>query len=685
MTFRRRPLTRLAVVAALLASDPWAMAALPEAAAPAASSAAAPRAPVARLPVERFASLPLLSQVALSPDGQRFSALLNEAGQTVLVTRAVSGQQPMKAVLTSDNKEVFFNWVRWVSDERLLVSIRFASRRNFVATVETRLISVRPDGTGLTSLVRNAPRPGMLAGTPSQQIQDRVVDMLQGDGQHVLMALSEPERVLPAVYKVNIETGERRMVKSPERGVYQWTTDATHRVRVGLRSTGNAWEVLASDPDGKNWRTLWSFGDTEDAVWPMGFGLDPQELYVRAHHEGRLAVFSVRLDDPALPRRLRLADPKVDVEGQLMHSPVTGEVVGLRGSGTDDAEGGSRSELWSPAWQALAREVDGRMPPGSDNRLRGMSRDERRYLVYTSGNGRPGRYFLGDRDTGQLSLLGETHPNLPPELLVGKHLQSIQSRDGLALNAFLTLPAGRARGDGLGPLPMVLLPHGGAHSRDGDDFDAWTEFLANRGLAVLQVNFRGSSGYGHAFRSAGLKRWGLEMQDDLTDAVRWSVDQGVSDPKRICIVGASYGGYAALMGAVKTPELYRCAVSFAGVSDVLDLIDHQSDYIGGRAAAERLIGKAWGDRERLKATSPALHAERIAAPVLLLHGSADRVVPVEQSRVMAKALKRAGKPHRYIEQEGGDHDLSREAHQVEFFKALEVFLDEHLRAAPARP
>jgi dipeptidyl aminopeptidase/acylaminoacyl peptidase len=430
---------------------------------------------------------------------------------------------------------------------------------------------------------------------------------------------------------------------------------------------------------------LWTFTDMKDAVWPIGFDRDPQELYVQALHEGRQAVYSVRLDDAALPRKLRLAHPTLDVEGRLFVAPDSGEVLGVhsnldnQGDGSDDGEG---AELWAPAWRALVRVIDAALP-GRDNRITQISHDGRRYLVYSSGNAQPGRYYFGDRETGALALIGETYPELVRGPLAGKQAQAIKARDGLAMRVYLTLPGGRRVGDKAAPLPLVLLPHGGPQSRDDADFDDWTEFLADRGYAVLQVNFRGSDGYGHAFKEAGLKRWGLEMQDDLTDAVQWAIAQGVADPARICIAGASYGGYAALMGAVKTPELYRCAVSFAGVADLPDLVMHMTDYIGGQAAAERLIGEVWGDRSRLRATSPALHAERIRAPVLLLHGTADRSVPVQQSQGMARALKSAGKAHRYIEQEGGDHHLSRQGHRTEFFRELETFLDQHI-GAPAR-
>lgn len=634
----------------------------------------------ARRPLEHYARLPQLAQVSSSPDGLQIAALLNEGEHTAVVTRA-AGSGRLRVAMSSDNQKFHFNWVRWVSDERLLVSVRHAARRGFVGTVETRLYSVKADGSGLLQLRQDAARGGSMAGNGSRQVQDDVIDWLPGDGRHVLVQAATEGSMLPAVYRVNVDSGERLLVQAPERGVVDWLTDAQHRVRIGVRADRQgATEIIEREPQGKAWRTLWRFEDAQAAVRPMGFGSDPQELFVKALHEGRWAVFSVRLDDPALPRRLRLAHPDYDVQARLFAAPLSGEVFGLQSNVDGEDPRQARAELWAPEWQALAARVDQALP-GRDNRLIDLSHDLRRYLVYSSGNARPGRYYLGDRQTGALTLVGETYPELAAAPLVGKQRLTLQARDGLKLQAFLSLPAGRRVGDEAAPLPLVLLPHGGPHSRDDDDFDSWTEFLADRGYAVLQVNFRGSQGYGQAFKEAGLKRWGLEMQDDLTDAVQWALAQGLADARRVCIVGASYGGYAALMGAVKTPGLYRCVVSFAGVSHLPDLLAHSWDYVGGAQVSERMIGEIWGDRERLRATSPALQAERFNAPVLLVHGSVDRSVPVEQSQTMSAALKRAGKPHRYIEHEGGDHHLSRQSHRSEFFRELEAFLDTHLRAA----
>jgi dipeptidyl aminopeptidase/acylaminoacyl peptidase len=617
------------------------------------------------LPTEAFARLPQAEWMALSPNGQWFAAVMNRGGEALAVTHSVDGQEPIKALLKTDNREFRLSWVRWVSDSRLVIGVRFPEKRLNTETIETRLVAVDRDGGNLVTLVE----PN--AFSVAAQLQDQVVDWLPGDGHHILLQAPVDRRdISPAVWRVDVDTGQREVVQGRSFRVDRWITDATHRVRVGVRHAGTQVEVTLCDPDGEHWRTAWTyevFG--RDAITPLGFGDDPQVLYASADHDGRRAVYEVDLRDPALPRKLLLDAGDQDLQGGLIIDPASGQAIGVR----SNRYGNAAASFWAPAGQALARAIDQALPDRF-NRLLQFSADGSRYLLYSSGNGVPGRYLVGDRKAGQLSLLTAQYPQLPAQSAVRKQRFTVQARDGLSLPVFLTVPAGAEARN----LPTVVLPHGGPISHDDLDFDPLSQFLADRGYAVMQVNFRGSGGQGHALMAAGLQRWGLEMQDDLEDALRWSIQRGTSDGGRTCIVGSSYGGYAALMGGAKTPGLYRCVASLAGISDLQAYALFRGQYVNGRELFERQVGSTWSDSDRLKATSPRLLAAKFQAPVLLVHGAQDRAVPFEQSELMAQALKSAGKPVRLLKLEDGDHTLSVAEHRLTFYRELEKFLDENL-------
>ncbi len=652
-----RPLFRRAAAAALLGLATWQ------------AGAAAPP------PVEAYARLPQLESPTLSPDGQAFAAIMNRGDEALVVTRNIDGSEALRAAMKTDNREQRFAWLRWVNPQRLVVSLHFAGKRHGVETTETRLVAVDRDGSHVKTLAQ----PTAFANASAYaQIQDRVVDWLPEDGHHILLQSPvDGTDNSPAVYRVNVDTGARELVHGRRHGVRQWMTDGTHRVRLGVRQEGARIEVLVSDPAGESWRTAWSYGLFDShSVEPLGFGADVNQLFVLANHEGRRALFEVDLRDPALSRRLVLASPRGDVSGSLVRAALTQQPVGVRGG----AEGDAAASYWDPQAQALVRAIDAAVP-GRFNRLLQFSSDGSRYLLYSSGNGLPPQFMVGDRGNGSISVLARQYPDLTPGSVARKQAHTVTARDGLQLPAFLTLP------EGVPPpqqLPLVLLPHGGPISRDGLDFDPLASFLASRGYAVLQVNFRGSAGLGFERVNAGLKRWGLEMQDDLTDALQWAVQRGTADPARVCIVGASYGGYAALMGGARTPDLYRCVVSLAGVSDLIALSTYRAHYVNGADVFEQQVGSAWGDRQQLKDTSPRRLAANFKVPVLLLHGSDDRAVPFEQSVEMADALKSAGKDVRLVGLEGGDHGLSFQRHRLQFFRELEDFLAANIGPASAR-
>lgn len=628
--------------------------------------------------IEDFARLPVARHVALSPDGTRFAAVVQVKGEAVLVTRRLQGGEP-RALLKTDNGKYNFNWVRWVNDQRLVVSVRTPGDARVVSR-DTRMLSIPADGGEAVNLVQSRPEDAW-RGLP--QFQDRVIDWMPEDGHHVLAQVALEGGVQPAVFRIDVDNGRRQMVVAPRRHVMHWLADRQQRVRVAVWQRDDDLQVQARDTEEGDWRTLWSFKlHSRETVTPLGFGRDPNLLYVQADHQGRQAVFSADLREPAPKLKLVQAKPGADLGGGLQWSPASGEAAGVG------------STYWDPELQALDKAVDGALPQ-RHNRLLQFSRDGSRYLVYSSGNGVPPEYYVGNRKTGDLELLAESYRQLDPATLAGKQARVITARDGTRLDAFLSLPKGAsttsaASAASAAPaasapsapaqqrLPLVLLPHGGPMSSDDLDFDYETELLASRGYAVLQVNFRGSWGAGRDFAEAGFRQWGLQMQDDLTDAVHWAVAQGIADPARVCIVGSSYGGYAALMGAVKTPDLYRCAASFGGVSDLVQMARSAGYYVNGEADFNKRIGDLDEGRKQLEATSPRRQARAIRIPILLAHGTDDDIVPFSQTEDMAEALEDAGKPHRFVELKGADHHLSRESDRVAYYRALDAFLAQHL-------
>ncbi len=654
------------------------------------ASAATLAQPAPKLPVEAFAQLPLVEAISLSPNGQKVAMMVNNEGTTTILVQQLAPPGKRVSLMSTDNREYSFGWMRWVSDDRMLVGTRFPSKRRTnsssnvggVGTYETRLLSAKADGSGVVNLLK----PNSFKGDWQPQFQDDVIDFEPDDGKHVLLSLSDYSRgnmedsafrLGPAVVSLDTESGSRAHYFSSRDRIRSWMVDRNHQVRIGVHRDRADIEIHACDPDGKNWRKLWAYKAlSKERVSPMGFGKDPNQLYVMADHKGRRALHTVDLRDPTLALTLKLENSHHDLYGRLVYSRKTGEAVGLQGSSSLD---GAEDNYWDKDRKELVAFIDEALPKRF-NRIVSMSAVESRYIVYSSDGQTPGEFYLGDDRANTMSKLALSYPRLDPKLLVPKRSFRIKARDGLELPAFLSLPQGGVEKG----LPLVLLVHGGPQSFDGAGFNVWVQFLANRGYAVLQVNFRGSSGYGNDLMQAGMRRWGLEMQDDLTDAVQWAVERGTADPKRVCIVGGSYGGYAALMGVAKTPELYKCAVSFAGVSDVAEML-HDTGYYGDlRDVAEIQVGSRDADKEQLRATSPRFLAARIKAPVLMVHGTEDRTVPLYQGEMMDKALTEAGKPHRFVKQERGDHHLSLYEHSLQFFKEMESFLDQHIGAGASK-
>jgi dipeptidyl aminopeptidase/acylaminoacyl peptidase len=318
--------------------------------------------------------------------------------------------------------------------------------------------------------------------------------------------------------------------------------------------------------------------------------------------------------------------------------------------------------------QSVQAALDKAVGPQRTAIITSMSHGRDRMIVLVGSPSEPGRWFVLDRGNETMTPFAWVNDAIRQPMHPVKSFR-YKARDGLDIHAILTLPRNRPAA----ALPLIVMPHGGPHMRDSEAWDWWAQFLADRGYAVVQPNYRGSTGFGEAFRKAGDGQWGLAMQDDLVDVVRHLAGEKLIDPGRVCIVGGSYGGYAALRAAQRDTGVYRCAVSFAGVSDLSRMLRYDRNYLGREEANDY-----WKEQTPdLSAVSPLQAAEQISIPVLLIHGKQDARVPYVQSKLLADRLTQANKPHRYIEQPKGDHTLSREEDRIQFLKEMEDFLRQY--------
>ncbi|WP_062057569.1 alpha/beta hydrolase family protein [Cellvibrio sp. OA-2007] len=617
-----------------------------------------------QLPLEVFYKGELVEDIELSPDGTHLLALKNVGGDTVLMVLEIATGKVFYPTKT-DNKQFKFNWVAWANNDRILMSLRFDSRlRNGVKYMQTRLLATDAKKPGkMITLVK----PDDDANGWVSQFQDNIISYLPDDPDHILLSVDREMPLHQTVYKANVYTGKLKKIKKHSSTVRSWYADRAGNVRVGQHYDDKkrkvSYKVLDSATN--KWVVAWEYiVFDEPEINIAGFGHNPNELYIFADHEGRQALFKTDLSKPGYPRELVLSSPDYDVSGRLIYSSALKEVVGLYYN-----DGSSKSVFWNQEFKAFQAGLDKALPD-TRNYISSMSSDGRKYILFTTNNTNPGNYLFGDRDEKSISHVATSYPDLTEDVLVEKQSRTYKARDGLELEGFLSLPKTFSNK----PTATIILPHGGPMSEDGKSFDLFSTFMANRGYVVFQPNFRGSSGYGHDFMMQAVGGYGLEMQDDLEDAVKYLVDEKIADPKKVCIVGASYGGYAALMGATKTPDLFQCAISFAGMSDLIKMRDSFRNFTN-KNTARKQFGE---DKTQLKETSPVRMAERVKIPILLIHGKDDTTVPVVQSRIMADELKDHGKVYEYVELENGTHYLDYYPDRKQTFEAMENFLKKYL-------
>lgn len=612
----------------------------------------------------------------LSPDGRRVAMSIGNATQPARL--AVLDLETMTPTVVAAFDELGVGRFRWVNDKRLVFDLATHREARREIRQAPGLFAVDADGENFRQLVHTtaawlkAPPAGREPLPWNVFLLDSVG---RQDGPEVFVV--SPKQFggntkvdYIELMRLDTLTGLAEPIEAPQHA-YQWLLDTRGELRMVVTRHENRVAVLARERGG-NWRSM-TEGDAIDGPAFMPLTIAPDgALYVRSHEQGdKSALYTL----DAASGKMSAAAVLVSKDFDLNPVPVTNDQALLGWRLRVDAE---VTQWIDPGMKALQAQLD-RALPTTTNRLSVARRAQTPYvLVESFSDVQPSVYHLFHTGQKKLTRLGAALPGIDPKRMGPMDLVRYPARDGLSIPAYLTLPPGGAKKN----LPLVVLVHGGPWVRGGDwRWQPEVQFLASRGYAVLQPEFRGSTGFGNKHFRAGWKQWGQAMQNDLADGARWAIAQGIADPKRIAIAGASYGGYAAMMGLVNDPDLFRCAVNWVGVTDITLMytaywsdIDDESKRYG----YPRLIGDPKADAEKLRAHSPLHQAARIRQPVLMAYGGVDERVPIAHGERMRDALRAHNSAVQFIEYPSEGHGWAKPETNIDFWGRVETFLGRHL-------
>jgi dipeptidyl aminopeptidase/acylaminoacyl peptidase len=641
--------------------------------------------PTSLIPIEQFTRYDEFGTIKISPDGQHLAMTTGRHGRGALVFLNLAKKAFVGGMRADDPYEI--HDFDWVSPERVVFSI--AERRGPLIAPGLTGEIFAVDVTGARQLCIFGFRAGQQStGThmkvrPTSYASADVISTLENDPDNILIAelpwkdeglywRYNPDAQLRIV-RLDVYTGRKKTVDvSPLRGGGV-LVDRDDQVRFAI---GNnlQWKLAVSwrPEPGAPWTDFELPGFREESVVPREFSADNRSVYLTGVREGESLPALFRLDLQTRQLEKVPTFDRVGIDG-LIRDFAGREIVGVRGYADKPVY------RWlvenDPA--ATLHKALQRAFPGHNVTITSSTDDGKLAIALVDSDTNPGDYYLFDTATKHATYLRAARSWVDPKLMRPKEPIEFEARDGVKIHGYLTRPANQASA------AMIVLPHGGPHGiRDTWEYDPEVQLFANRGYSVLQVNYRGSEGYGMDFELAGYRQWGALMQDDLTDATRWAIEQKIVPADQICIYGVSYGGYAALMGAVREPKLYRCAIGVAGVYD-LELMFSSADvprFRSGKAYLEQVLGTDVAD---LHARSPVYQAGRIEVPVLLIHGKEDWRADFDQAKRMKAALEKNGKQLEWMALKREGHGIYDEETRRQVYERVLKFLDEHLKSVPA--
>lgn len=600
------------------------------------------------IPLEDFFRNPERTSFDISPDGKYISFLAPYQNRMNIHVQAVGTNKVTR--LTSETDRDIAGYY-WANNKRLLYLKDNGGDENFA------LYGVDLSGKNLRCL------------TCFENVRTQIIDDLEDQPDYVIIGLNKRNPTVFDPYRLNIVTGETTMLAENPGNIQGWMTDHDGKLRLATAIVdGVNTQLLYRSDESQEFRPILTTSFKE-SVSPAFFTFDNKRLY---------AISNMGRDKSAAI----VFDPEKATETEVLYQNDTYDLSGISYSRKRKVITAASYVSWKrerhffdEQTQKLFQRLE-QLLPGYELSVPASDKSETVYIVRTYSDRSLGSYYLYDSKKDKLSKIQEVSPWLNEKDMAEIKPISYRARDGLIIHGYLTLPKGvEARN-----LPVVINPHGGPWARDNWGFNPEVQFLANRGYAVLQMNFRGSTGYGRKFLEAGFRQWGISMQNDITDGVYWLILQGIADPKRVAIYGASYGGYATLQGLVADPLLYAAGVDYVGVSNLFTFMKTIPPYWKPMLdMMYEMVGNPEKDKAQFEATSPALNADRILAPLFVAQGAKDPRVNIAESDQIVEALRKRGVDVEYMVKENEGHGFRNEENRFDFYRAMERFLDKHLK------
>jgi len=612
---------------------------------------------VPEIPLEDFFKNPEMSSFQISPDGKHYSYRAPWESRMNIYVKEVDSDEPVR--ITEQTDRDISNYF-WANSERLVYLKDDDGDENFY------LVAVNYDGTDLTPLTREA------------GVRTQIIDDLEGDEDHMIVGLNKRNPQVFDPYRININTGEMKLLAENPGNITGWMTDHDGKLRVAMTSDGVNTSLLYRDSEDDAFEAVLTT-NFKESMSPQFFTFDNKKLFASSNL-GRDKMAIVEFNPKTgKEERVLFENDKYDVTG-LSFSERDMKLIAASYTGEKQ-----QYHFFDEEYADMYEKFQARFPD-LEVFLTSKNKAEDKFIIRTYGDKSLGAYYLYDRNSGEISDIGDPSPWIQEEYMAAMLPISYKSRDGLTINGYLTLPAGETM-ETAKNLPVVVNPHGGPWARDSWGFNPEVQFMANRGYAVLQMNFRGSTGYGREFWEASFREWGKKMQDDITDGVNWLIESGIADKDRVAIYGGSYGGYATLAGLAFTPDLYACGIDYVGVSNLFTFMGTIPPYWEPfKKMMYEMVGdpNSEADSLMMREASPVFHADKITAPLFVAQGAQDPRVNVDESDQMVEAMRNRGVEVEYLVKDNEGHGFRNEENRFEFYRSMESFLAKHLKQTPVK-